>query len=222
VRGGGGGARAALPDGSAVMDFSTIEDLYALGTAALLLAAPACGIPRTHARAHTVGSPIPPLRRSASPLVRHYYKRRCSSEKGACAHTGGRWGGDEWAAWIGRQDHGQHASATLRAAPARPHSLPVDASLHAKATERPSPPLHRADAPSRHSAIARLAVHRQPCDVRACVRWAALGVCIRCTRSTARCPLRSANCSADRAESRTTVFFAACRVFLRGARPSAA
>jgi hypothetical protein len=86
VRGGGGGARAALPDGSAVMDFSTIEDLYALGTAALLLAAPACGIPRTHARAHTVGSPIPPLRRSASPLVRHYYKRRCSLEKGACAY----------------------------------------------------------------------------------------------------------------------------------------
>jgi hypothetical protein len=53
VRGGGGGARAALPDGSAVMAFSTIEDLYALGTAALLFVAPACGFPRTHARAHT-------------------------------------------------------------------------------------------------------------------------------------------------------------------------
>ncbi len=75
--GGGGGARAALPDSSAVMDFSTIEDLYALGTAALLLVSCASlWHPRTHARAHTVGSPIPPLRRSASPLVRHYYKRR--------------------------------------------------------------------------------------------------------------------------------------------------
>jgi hypothetical protein len=53
VRGGGGGARAALPDGSAVMDFSTIEDLYALGTAALLFVAPACGFP-AHTRAHTL------------------------------------------------------------------------------------------------------------------------------------------------------------------------
>lgn len=44
VRRGGGGARTALPDSSAAMDFSTIEDLYALGTAALLLAAPACGV----------------------------------------------------------------------------------------------------------------------------------------------------------------------------------